>query len=384
MKRVGNLYSKIYDLENLKLAHQNAKKKKGWYKEVLEIDKNPEPYLKCLQCRLKYHYYRTSEYTKFTKQDGPKKRDIYKLPYFPDRICHWAILQVIEPYILKNLITDTYSAIPERGIHRGLQRVIKGIHEDEKGCQYCLKIDARKYYPSINHQILKQKYRRIFKDKELLMLLDEIIDSISTCPVTDETKPILDKLYQHQKILELEDGSKFLDGVGIPIGNYLSQYNGNFYFSSFDHWIKEEKRVKYYYRYMDDMVFFGATKEELHELLNDIEVYFRENLKLTVKSNYQIFPTYVRGVDFLGYRIFKDFTLLRKSTCLDMEKKLTRIRKKTESGNMMNYAEWCSISSYHGWLKWCNSFRLEKKYVSPLDDSFREYYQKVVKGDKND
>ena len=384
MKRVGNLYSQIYDLENLKLAHQNAKKKKGWYKEVVEIDKNPEPYLKCLRCRLKYHYYRTSEYTKFTKQDGQKKRDIYKLPYFPDRICHWAVLQVIEPYILKNLITDTYSAIPQRGIHRGLQRVIKGIQEDEKGCQYCLKIDARKYYPSINHQILKQKYRRIFKDKELLMLLDEIIDSISTCPVTDETKPILDKLYQHQKILELEDGSKFLDGVGIPIGNYLSQYNGNFYFSSFDHWIKEEKRVKYYYRYMDDMVFFGRTKEELHELLNDIEVYFRENLKLTVKSNYQIFPTYIRGVDFLGYRIFKDFTLLRKSTCLDMEKKLKRIRKKTESGNMMNYAEWCSISSYHGWLKWCNSFRLEKKYVSPLDDSFREYYQKVVKGDKND
>lgn len=131
--------------------------------------------------------------------------------------------------------------------------------------------------------------------------------------------------------------------TGIPIGNYLSQYSGNYYFSSFDHWLKEQKHVKHYYRYMDDIVIFGRTKEELLSLLKEIQQYFRTELKLNVKGNWQIFPTYIRGVDFLGYRTFYKYTLLRKSTCQEMKKKMTAIRNKVEAGNMMNYSEWCSI-----------------------------------------
>lgn len=88
--------------------------------------------------------------------------------------------------------------------------------------------------------------------------------------------------------------------TGIPIGNYLSQYSGNYYFSSFDHWIKEQKYVKYYFRYMDDMVIFGKTKEELFVLKKEIDIYFRNELKLNIKENWQVFPSYVRGIDFLG------------------------------------------------------------------------------------
>ena len=224
MKRYGNLYEKICDLDNLKLAHKNAQKGKGWYKEVKEINANPDYYLKKLQNMLINKIYKTSEYETFMKNDTGKERKIYKLPYYPDRIAQWAILQVIEPILVKNFITDTYSAIPGRGIHKALHRIEKAIQTDVKGTQYCLKIDAKKYYPSINHEILKNKYRKLFKDKDLIWLLDEIIDSTP-------------------------------GDTGIPIGNYISQYSGNFYFSSFDHWIKEEKHIKYYFRYMD-----GATR----------------------------------------------------------------------------------------------------------------------------
>lgn len=369
MKRYGNLYEKICDIENLRKAHKNAKKGKGWYKEVKMIDENLEYYLGLLQEMLVNHTYKTSAYEVFYKTEGKKTRKIYKLPYFPDRICQWAILQVIEPCIINNLTDDTYSAIPKRGIHKALFKLQDAMWNDVPECQYCLKLDARHYYQSINHELLKQKYARMFKDDELLWLLGEIIDSITTAEIDD-----LRAIYLLEEDIDPE--------TGIPIGNYLSQYSGNYYFSSFDHWIKEEKKVKYYFRYMDDIVIFGRTKEELHALRKEIEIYFKDELKLQIKDNWQVFPTYIRGVDFLGYRTFLNYTLLRKSTCKDMKRKLTAIRAKVESGNMMNYSEWCCINSYRGWLKHCNSFRLSQKYVVPLLPYADDYYIKNIKSKK--
>ena len=349
MKRYGNLYSKIYDMDNLKLAHQNAKKGKGWYAEVKMVDANPEKYLKELQDSLINKTYHTSEYETFMKFDSGKEREIFKLPYFPDRICQWAILQVIEPILIRNLIKGTYSAIPGRGIHSALKDIKSDIRKDPEGTKYCLKLDARKYYPSINHEILKQKYRRIFKDADLLWLLDEIIDSTG-------------------------------GEVGIAIGNYLSQYSGNFYFSQFDHWIKEEKHRKYYYRYMDDIVILGRTKEELHALKREIDEYFEKEMKLVIKHTWQVFPTAVRGIDFVGYRIFPEYTLLRKSTCKKMKAKMIPLYNKVViRKEMMNYSEWCSINSYHGWLVWCDSFRLNQKYIEPLKPYAEKYYLENIK-----
>lgn len=366
MKRYDHLYEKIYDLENLRKALQHAKKGKGWYREVVEIDKDPDKYLKQIQEMLINHTYKTSEYEVFYKKEGKKVRKIYKLPYFPDRICQWAILQVIEPCIINNLTADTYSAIPKRGIHKALVNLQNAMWYDTEECKFCLKIDARHYYQSINHELLKQKYSKMFNDGELLWLLDEIIDSTTTAEIEDLTA-----IYLLEEDIDHE--------TGIPIGNYLSQYSGNYYFSSFDHWLKEQKHVKHYYRYMDDIVIFGRTKEELLSLLKEIQQYFRTELKLNVKGNWQIFPTYIRGVDFLGYRTFYKYTLLRKSTCQEMKKKMTAIRNKVEAGNMMNYSEWCSINSYKGWLKYADSFRLYQAYVVPLLPYADEYYRCNIK-----
>jgi hypothetical protein len=255
---------------------------------------------------------------------------------------------VIEPILIRNFTADTYSAIPNKGIHTALRNLTKAMRTDVKGCQYCLKLDVRKYYPSIDHGILKEKFRRLFKNPELLWLLDEIIDSTE-----GET--------------------------GIPIGNCISQYAGNFYLSSFDHWIKEEKRIKHYFRYMDDIVIFAETKAELHALFKEIERYFHEKLRLTIKGNWQIFPTYVRGVDYVGYRTFLGFTLLRKSTCKQFKSKMLAIRKKVMTGNEMNFSEWCAIYSYKGWLIHCDSYRLCEKYIAPIEDAAHKYYLERVK-----
>lgn len=328
MKRSNNLYSEICSMANLYTAHACAKRGKSWYDEVKMVDGDPTYYLGLIQEQLINKTYHTSDYIIFTRFDGIKERTIYKLPYYPDRIVHWAILNVIEKIFIKSFTADTYSAIPKRGIKYGVNRVLNDL-KDVNGCKYCLKLDVRKFYPSIDHDILKAKYRRLIKDKDLLWLLDEIV-----CSVKD----------------------------GVPIGNYLSQYFGNLYLSSFDHWIKEVKRVKYYHRYMDDIVIFADNKPYLHDLLKDIREYMMTELKLTLKDNYQIFPTTVRGVDFLGYRFFGNKTLLRKRTYKTMRRKMCKLAKKTD----LTDSDRSSIYSYDGWLDLCNGEGLRQKYLEPL------------------
>lgn len=131
---------------------------------------------------------------------------------------------------------------------------------------------------------------------------------------------------------------------------------------------------------MDDICIFHSSKEFLHSLFKEIEQYFK-NIKLKIKNNYQIFPSAIRGVDFVGYRVFPDYILLRKSTKLSMERKMIKIKGKVENNTYMNYSEWCSINSYRGWLKFCNSTCLFYKYILPLKEGYKKYYNEVIRGD---
>lgn len=386
MTGTKDLFNSICSMDNLYRAYQNAKSGKGWYKEVKQIEKGPFYYLAGLQYMLKNHLFKTSDYEIFILNEGKKKRDVYKLPFFPDRIAQWAILQVIEPFLVTNMTADTYSAIPGKGIQpivndlRGYYKTkrVDGkkksvwvpsiLLSDEENTRYCYKIDLHHYYQSINHEVLKQKFRKVFKDPELLWLLDEIADSINTATEEDLIE------------LSLSGEIEVDPNTGIPIGNYMSQYSGNFYLSSFDHWVKEELHVKHYYRYMDDVVIFASSKEELHEIHRKVTAYTRDYLHLNIKGNYQIFPTKVRGVDFVGYRFFGEYTLLRKSTAINFKRKMRACRKKMENNIPPTYSEWCSFNSYKGWLGNCDSYRLSKKYIEPLIDYMQDYYEKEVKG----
>lgn len=355
MKRVGNLYEKIFDMDNLIEAHKNASNQKGWYSEVKQVNQDLEEYLRLLQGMLINRTYKTSDYEVFQRKDGIKTRIIYKLPYFPDRICQWAVMQIIEPYFLRNFTSDTYSAIPDRGTHLCLKKLRKAISQDLEGTKYCLKMDVHHYYPSINHDILKDKFKRMFKDEKLLWLLFEIIDSV---PPEE----------------------------GIPIGNYLSQYCGNFYLSEFDHWLKETTfmfegkpvKVKYYFRYMDDMVILSDSKEFLHYLRKEISVFLYTHLKLHLKDNWQVFPVQSRGIDFVGYRTFTEFTLVRKRTVKNMKKSVKVVSYKFNSGCEINYHDYCSVNSYRGCLIHANGYRLRRKYIDKIDVGLQQYHDNYL------
>lgn len=313
MKRTGNLFNGIISVENLTLAEKNARKGKANQYGVQAFDKNAEANILALNRMLENKTYTTSPYSVFLIHE-PKEREIYRLPYYPDRIVHHAIMIPLEGIFTKSFTADTYSCIKGKGIH-GFDKSLKRALRDTTGTQFCLKLDIKKFYPSIDHAILKTQLRRKFKDTNLLWLLDGIIDS----------------------------------APGLPIGNYLSQFFANYYLTGFDHWIKEVLGVKHYFRYADDIVILGSSKLHLHELLVKIKEYFNSNLKVTVKDNYQVFPVASRGIDVVGYVYYHTHTLMRKSIKQNYARKVAKGISKA------------SLASYKGWAKHCNSKHLQKK-----------------------
>ena len=347
MKRYGNIFPNIYSMENLYLAHENARRDKTFYKEVKMVDSDPEYYLGQIQEMLKNGTYKVSEYSVSIINDKGKERELMKLPYYPDRIIQWAIMLQIEHIFMKVFCNHTCASMQDRGIKEASQLTEKYM-KDRFNSRYCLKIDISKFYPNINHRILKSLLMKKIKDKRLLELLFKIIDS-----------------YPGEK--------------GVPIGSYLSQYLANFYLAYFDHWLKETMRVKYVVRYMDDMVIFHWSGTYLHWLLDRMNEYLEEELDLKIKPNHQVFPTAIRGVDFVGYRFFFNYKLLRKKTCKKFKRRMLQIKKKQDAGLLLNYKEWCSGNSYVGWLIWCDSWRLYEKYVEPIIPSLLRYYDEVIK-----
>ena len=318
MKRTGNLYEKICSMENIELAYQNARKNKTGYKVVKNIDANTNHYLLQVKCLLDTKSFCNAEYSHFERKERGKVRLISRLPFFPDRIIHHCIVQVLCPIWEKTYIHDTYASIKGRGLHCGVKRVKKALL-DKENTRFCLKLDVRKFYQNIDHDVLKQLLSRKIKDRETLNLLSIIIDS----------------------------------SEGLPIGNYLSQHMANFYLSEFDHFVKEKLKIHYYFRYCDDLILLHSSKEYLHHCRREIGKYLSERLKLELKSNYQVFPVSSRGIDFLGYIFFHTHTLIRKGI---KQRMIRTIRK-----NKLNITE--SKASYSGWLIHANTHNLKMKYL---------------------
>lgn len=328
MKRAGNLFQEIISMENLELAHSKAKRGKGHYIGVQMVECNEHKYLGQLHEMLSDKSFTTSNYKTYLIHE-PKERVIYKLPYYPDRIVQHAIMNVIQPIWDKVFIYDCYSGIPGKGIHAGLLRLRIFLHNEEYA-KYCLKFDIKKYYPSINHSILLNLIQRKIKCRDTLSLLENIIKSI--------------------------DGD-----VNVPIGNYLSQYFANIYLNWFDHWLKENNRIRYYIRYSDDGVILHQNKQYLQELLVDISSYLEEKLQLHLNSRTQIFPVKARGIDFLGYRNFKEYRLLRKKSAANFKCKMRYIENNHR--NLRPQYIVSSVMSYLGWLRYCNSYNLRSSYM---------------------
>ena len=327
MKRHGNLFHKIVEMDNLHLAYKKAKKAKSWMKAVKGFEDNLEENLLQIQQSLINKTFTTSPYkTKYAYY--PKFREIYVVPFAPDRIVQHALMSVVEPIWDKILVDNTVSCRKNRGVEQAYHMAAKYVNTNK----YCLKCDISKFYPSINHDILYNIIERKIKCKDTLWLIKDIVYSF---------------------------GRQFDTDTNSPIGNYTSQWFGNLYMDMIDRFAVHEVKVNYV-RYCDDFLFFSDDKAKLKEIQKMLPDYLMEHRKLRLSKN-ELFPTSV-GLDFIGYRFFpQGYILLRKRVAKVMKRRLLRIHRRLDrGGNPLNKRTRSSVASAVGLLKRCNSYDFKK------------------------
>jgi len=337
MRRYGNLWEKIISLENLRIAYKKAILGKSSMRNVKKFNQNVEANLLKIQKSLIEKTFTTSKYTKKTVYE-PKKRDIYVLPLDPDRFVQHALMNILEPIWEKLFINDTYACIVGRGIHKGSNRTMEFVRRNE----YCLKCDVSKFYPSVDQEILITIIKKKIKCKDTLWLIEDIIHS-------------------------------FPGGKNVPIGNYTSQWFGNLYLNELDNYVKVNLQAQYghidYIRYCDDFCLFHNNKKILHDCAKHIQEFLHEKLLLKL-SKCDVFPV-TRGVDFLGYRHFNNYILLRKSTTKRVRRRLEKLPKQYVAGRITAEQYRSSVGSTWGWLKHANCHNLILKM------NFLKLYQEV-------
>ena len=338
-KRLGHILEKVADFNNIELADINARKGKH-NPGIIKHDQNREVENIELSLDLMNGNFHTSAYKNKIIHE-PKERLLYILPYFPDRVVHHAIMQVMEEQWVKIMIPTTYACIRGRGIGKLYTDLKKVLRNDSEGTKYCLKMDIHHFYPSINHKKLEKIIRKKLKDPLFLELLDEIIESAD----------------------------------GVPIGNYLSQFFANLYLTYFDHWIKETLHVKYYFRYCDDMVILCNSKEELAELRVKIQDYLRNELDLELKKNWQVFLVGDRGIDYCGFVFKHNHILIRSSIKRRIMGTVKRYMNHTISQETFDM----KMTAYYGWMKRTNSKNLAYTIEKITGKVYNVWYGRYIR-----
>lgn len=269
MKSKGDLFRHIMDRDNIRLAFLKAARGKQSRRDVVHFRANFEENIAMLQSQLLSGNIDIGHYRYFEVFD-PKKRLICAAS-FPERVLHHAIMNICEPVLESCAIADSYACRKGKGGQKAVLRAQKFA-----GCfDWYLKLDIRKYFDSIDHATVLAALASRFREKNVLRLFEKIV--VSYC---------------------LEPGK------GLPIGNLISQHLANFYLSVFDHWIKEERRVRGYLRYMDDFLLFGRDRERIfRDELPAICEFLHQRLSLTMKPEIQMNRS-IKGIPFLGYRIY--------------------------------------------------------------------------------
>jgi len=322
MKRHGNLFEQIISEENIYLAYLRARKGKSWQDTVKNFEKDLDLNITKIHESLVNRTFTTSPYITKTIYE-PKTRLIYKLPFNPDRIIQHALLNILEPIWDNLFIFDSYACRTGKGMHAGSTRTMEFVRKNK----YCLKCDISKFYPSIQHDILFEIVKRKIKCKDTLWLIKDIIYSIGS-------------------------------NTNVPIGNYTSQWFGNLYMNELDQLIKHKFHIKHYIRYCDDFLLFHDDKQLLGGMAEIIEKFLKERLDLKF-SKCDLFPV-SRGVDFLGYRHFRGYILVRKSTAKRTKKRFKRLPILLSKGRISIDQYRSSLASTMGWLKWSNSYNLRQ------------------------
>ncbi len=347
MKRYGNLYPQIIEFENLFISAKKAAKGKRSKQSVLEFNYHFEGEIINLKRELENKTYQPGNYRTFYIKE-PKIRMISAAP-FRDRVLHHALCNIIVPLIEPTFIQDSYANRVGFGTHKALKKFTKFA----RSSSYILQCDIQKYFPSIDHEILKLLIRDKIKCPDTLWLIDAIINNSNEQIPSVEYFPGDDLLTPTQR------------RRGLPIGNLTSQFFANIYLNGFDHFIKEELKVKKYVRYVDDFALFSDDKGFLEEARIGLKEYL-DKLRLKihpVKS--QLFQTKY-GANFLGFRILPDRIRVRTENLRRARRRIKKMQFEYIQGNISKEEISQSIQSWYAHLQHGDTWILREQIFTSL------------------
>ncbi len=333
--KVKRCFDKVLTFDKMMEAHERAKKGKMSRYEVLDFELNIESNIVNLVERISKCSYKVGNYRRFTIYE-PKKREIKALPYI-DRVVHqWYVHEFIKKYIVPKFIKDTFACIDGRGTHAAVDTLQKymRIAEREFDDYYILKMDIKKYFYNIDHGILYKIMRKYIGDKKLLSFTKLLIENSD-------------------------------DNLGIPIGNFTSQFFTNIYLSELDRHVKQDLKVKYYVRYMDDFVLLVKDKMSAKIIYNDIERFINIKLKLSLNSKSRYYPSNF-GADFCGYRIWNTHKLIRNKSRKKIKRKIAIWNKLYYIGKLTKEDYLLSFNSWLGHIKHADSYNLKISMIERM------------------
>lgn len=325
MKRYGKLWDSFISKDNFDLALKLTCKKRKSRRDVQKFLKDKDKNLEDLRQEVITGKYKISRYSTKLIKENTKPRIIYILP-LKDRIVQHALINIIEPIFVKKFIKNTFGCIEGRGPLRGSLLVRNNINK----YKYCLKTDIRKFYPTMNHDILYNEICKVIKDKKLLEIIRDIVYSVK-------------------------------GEVNCPIGNLTSQLFGNIYLNVLDKYVVHVIKPNFYCRYCDDCVFMGSSVEQLQDIKASLIKLLHDRLRQEL-SYCEIFNL-SQGIDFLGYRHFKSYTKLRKRTYLKFKRAIARMRTSKDKRALLQKLS--TISSFVGMAKYCDCIKLIKDLELP-------------------
>jgi len=347
MKRYGNLYRQVIQFENLLLASRQAQKGKRFRDNVLDFNYNLETELIRLQKKLTNKIYQPGAYRTF-HLINPKSRLISAAPY-RDRVVHHALCNIIVPIFERTFIANSYANRLGFGTHRALKKFTHLARNN----RYILQCDIKKYFPSIDHIILKELIRRKIKCSDTLWLIDSIIDN------SNEQETVIDYFIGDDLL------SPISRRKGLPIGNLTSQFFANIFLNGFDHFIKEQLKIPNYVRYVDDFALFSNDRELLEDARLAIEEYLAKlRLKIhPIKS--QLFETRI-GTSFLGFRILSDRIRVRNTNLHQARRRLKRLQTDYAQGRIELEKVNQSIQSWFAHLEHGDTWQLRQQIFTSL------------------
>ena len=338
-KTIRNEFDKKLTYDNLMKAHFDSRKGKSLRKEIILFNLKQEEYIMWLYEKLKNGTYKHSGYTSFTITE-PKLRIIEKSKYI-DRIVHrWYVDNFMKEYFMKSFISTSYACIENKGMHKACL----DVQEAMKHCKriwnnyYIIKMDVAKYFQNIDKEILYNILKRKIKNEKLLWLTREILYSNG-----------IDK--------------------GLPIGNYTSQCFANIYLNEMDQYAKHSLKLKYWFRYMDDMIAIVKTKKEAIEKLELIRNFLYKNLGLELNSKTQIFES-KQGVNFCGYKINEYRLKIRDKGKRKLKKKVKFLKYEIRSCRMTSKEAHIFLAGHLGYIKIANVNNLKNKIFYTEENYF--------------